>query len=97
LGTGSGVLRAARGVSRRGSDRSAERLRCRKNKAGGAPPPTADAPRNLHGKKGVNGSSPLEGVEAAGAGAVEAGGGLAGDVREAAFVGADAGAPFALR
>ena len=61
LGTGSGLLRAAQGVSRRGLERSANSLGTGKTRREARLLLLADAPRNLHGKEGVDGSSPSEG------------------------------------
>ena len=61
LGTIAGSLEATQGSSRTTSKRAGEAHRPKENKAGSTPPIRQAMYGSLHGKEGVNGSSPLEG------------------------------------
>jgi len=60
LGTGAGILESRRNVSRTSSKRAAKPHRARKDKTERLLQPAAEHP-SLHGKEGVDGSSPSEG------------------------------------
>jgi hypothetical protein len=58
LGTGTGLLRAAQGISRKRSTRAPEAHRSWENKAGSRPLEPSAEDEILHGKEGVDDSSP---------------------------------------
>ena len=63
LGTGSGSPRAGQGASRKGCESPTERRKCRENKAKAAFLRAAAEREILHGREGVDGSSPSEGLK----------------------------------